>query len=631
MIKIAVFSETFGSMRRSSLREVIPCAKKRRLKMKIIPLLLSVALLLPVHSHAATPPAPPPSTLGVMRVSLLDGDVQIKTEETGDWVPASINMPLRDGDQLWVPEGGRAELQLKDGSFLRLDQKTALDVLRVDPDAFQFYLAEGRVFSNYRGLKGSLLQVATPISSVRAYESGVFRMDVSEEGQTEISVYTGSVYAESQDGKTTVTEGNTLLLKGESYAEVSPLGPADEWENWNRERDQKYAQRRTASPYLPAELQPYSRDFDENGRWVRTPEYGYVWTPTVVASAEWAPYRVGRWVWIGGDYVWISYERWGWAPYHYGRWAFVGPIGWCWVPPQRGAVYWGPGFVGWVQTPTFVSWVPLAPREIYYGRGYYGPYSVNLVNVNVRNIDVTRVRYRNIHVHNAVTVIHHDTFVTGRHVDFHVKENPFVRERIHLGRPEIRPERATMAPVIREIHERHRPPSAIREMKVREIRERRPLVKDREVSVFRRERSHKEMDLKTREIKPADREIGKSRERWPRPPEKEVFKPRGPVPGEKGAARPRGRSSETGMEKPGREMKASDKEIGKPRGARPLDKEIGAPREPGSAKKEFTGPTGSGPEGALEKPGRERPSVEKGADRPRGGRGHDRDGERRKD
>ena len=118
-------------------------------------------------------------------------------------------------------------------------------------------------------------------------------------------------------------------------------------------------------------------------------------------------------------------------------------IGWCWVPPVRGAVHWGPGYVGWVVTPTHVSWVPLAPREIYYGRGHYGPHSVNITNVNVTNINVEKVVYKNVKVTNAVTVIHRDTFVTGRHVDVKVQENPFLREKVHVGRPNIQPERAT--------------------------------------------------------------------------------------------------------------------------------------------------------------------------------------------
>ena len=199
-------------------------------------------------------------------------------------------------------------------------------------------------------------------------------------------------------------------------------------------------------------------------------EYGYVWTPTVVVSAGWAPYRVGRWVWIRGDYVWVSYEPWGWAPYHYGRWAFISTIGWCWVPPARGAVYWGPGFVGWVRTPTYVSWVPLAPGEIYYGYGYYGPHSVNITRVNIKQINTRKVVYKNVHVHNAVTIVHHDTFVKGKHVEVKVRENPFLKEKISLGRPDIKPEKATVMPIIKEIPQTKRPPEPIREIKVKELK-----------------------------------------------------------------------------------------------------------------------------------------------------------------
>lgn len=51
-----------------------------------------------------------PQALGSLRLSLIEGDVQIRMEDTEDWVPASINMPLVDGDRIWVPEGGRTEL-----------------------------------------------------------------------------------------------------------------------------------------------------------------------------------------------------------------------------------------------------------------------------------------------------------------------------------------------------------------------------------------------------------------------------------------------------------------------------------------------------------------------------------------
>jgi len=459
--------------------------------------LISILFLIPAYSYG--------SPLGSLRISLIDGDVQIRTEDTGDWVPASINMPLRDGDQIWVPEGGRTEIQLNDGTCLRLDQESALEILTVEKDSFQFYLTEGHLYAGFRGLQGSLLQIDTSLTSVRTYDPSNFRIDIQRDGLTDISVYRGSVYAENRDGRTSVVEGKILSIAEGNYAELSPIGPADEWERWNRERDRRLADTRPPSRYLPEELQAYSRDFEENGQWEYVQEYGNVWRPTVVISAGWAPYRTGRWIWAGGDFVWVSYEPWGWAPYHYGRWAFVLSMGWCWVPPLQGAVYWGPGFVGWVQTPTYIAWIPLAPGEIYYGHGYYGPHSVNITNVNVTNIHIQKTVYKNVHVHNAVTVVHHDTFVNGKHVDVKIRENPFNGKAIHAGRPNIKLEKTTVMPVVREIPQGQRPPESIREVRVKDLQQKWPLVKEKDASVLRPNGVPKKMSVRVVEKKAGER------------------------------------------------------------------------------------------------------------------------------
>jgi hypothetical protein len=557
-------------------------------------LLLAGLFLLPAYTHA--------SDLGDLRISLIDGDVQIKTIDTGDWVPASINAPLMDGDILWVPDDGRAAVQFRDGSYVRLDENTSLEVLTLERNSYQFYLTEGRAYVNFKASRGSFLQMDTPVSSVRVYDPSIFRVDVGRDDLTRIHVIRGRVDAESDAGKMTVNYGNTLSLGRNRYAEINPLGQPDAWDRWNAERDRRLESRASAR-YLPDELQPYSPDFDEHGKWVYVREYGNVWTPTVVVSAGWAPYRVGRWVWMRGDYVWVSYEPWGWAPYHYGRWAFAATIGWFWVPPVRGAVYWGPGFVGWVYTPTYVSWVPLAPREIYYGYGYYGPHSVNITRVNVTNINVTNVVYKNVHVHNSVTVLHHDTFVSGKHKDVNVKENPFLKERIHVGRPDIKPERPTVMPAVRDIPERKRPPERVKEIQVKETREKRPLVKQRTDSVLTPGKPPMQMEAKGNEVKPyvqrsepvkrtePPERTGSPKEYKPalpspsrpqdvRPPERapqEKQKEYGP------AEKSQGRGQEQGpggrdIEKP-QEQRPQGREMERPQNGRTLGERKSTPRE----------------------------------------------------
>ena len=310
--------------------------------------------------------------LGMIRLSLIEGDVQVLIKDTTDWTLAAINLPLTEGDRIWVAEDSKAELQVRGGVYTRLDDGTALDILTITPDSVQFYLDRGHAYLNNRRGGIQTVQVDTPQSPIRSYDNSLMLLDVSEDGVVEVSMLKGYAYAESRAGATRVSAGNTLSIRGEENADLAPLGSPDEWEQWNIDRDRRLTAWSDSSRYLPDELHEYSSDFDDSGRWQYASDYGYVWTPTMVA-ADWAPYTVGSWVWIRGQYVWLANDPWCWVPSHYGRWVYLSSHGWSRVPPTIGAAYWAPGYVGWVVTPTYVAWVPLAPGEAYYGYGYYGP------------------------------------------------------------------------------------------------------------------------------------------------------------------------------------------------------------------------------------------------------------------
>ncbi len=477
--------------------------------------------------------------LGLVRLNLIEGDVQVLVKDTTDWTAATINLPLSEGDRLWIPDPGKAELQLEGGVYVRGDGNTALDVLTINRDSAQFYLDQGHIYINNRRGGINIVQIDTPLTSLRSYDNSIMMVDVSEDGTTEVSVLKGYVYAESRAGATRVSAGNTLTLRGESEAEIAPIGSPDVWERWNADRDRMLTAWGESSRYLPDELHEYSSDFDRNGSWDYTGDYGYVWFPAVV-PVGWAPYSYGSWVWIRGNYVWIDYDPWGWAPCHYGRWVFIAGRGWCWVPPAAGNVYWGPGYVGWVVTSTYVAWVPLAPGELYYGYGYYGPWSMNITKVNVNTLVVNRT-YVNVQVNNSVTVVRRESFGTGRHEPATVKENPFrgggrrgdviiappltrprrqivlapreeqermrqrvpERERLRTGTPETRPEVRPVAPAapygvmpkreappqaIQKTPEQRLPPERFRRINPESMKQERRVVRERESSVFMQRR-----------------------------------------------------------------------------------------------------------------------------------------------
>ncbi len=432
--------------------------------------------------------------LGSARLSLIQGEVVLQTPDTGTkWGAASINMPLIPGTKLWAPGGGRLEIQFFGGSYLRGDANTEVDIASLNigsnGNLIQIGDPEGRTYINYAGstVPNSVFQVDTPGTSVMAYGPSRFEVDVGPNGYTEVSAINGSIYVQSQTGSTEVPEGSMLTWGPDQLPELSPRRPEDAWLRWNISRDTALAYKGPSVSYLPASLGVYGTDFETYGHWVQTDAYGYVWIPYRVA-ADWAPYSVGRWCWIGNDYVWVSYEPWGWVPFHYGRWSFVVNIGWCWVPPLAADVYWCPGFVAWISTPTYVAWVPLAPGEIYYGHGSYGRHSVNITNVNINSIQITN-NYVNARYVNAVTVVNHKSFIEGRYEQRQrvagVPANPF-REgvKIHPEGPGIKPTLAAALPAPQKVvSQRLLPPTQV-VAKAREI-EHRPVAANKGVSVFK--------------------------------------------------------------------------------------------------------------------------------------------------
>ncbi len=96
----------------------------------------------------------------------------------------------------------------------------------------------------------------------------------------------------------------------------------------------------------------------DDGDWYNTPDFGYVWHPSIADDANWRPYTDGYWAQTDDGWTWVSYESFGWAAYHYGRWTRLKDIGWAWVPGYE----WGPGWVSWRTSDDYVGWAPLPPR-----------------------------------------------------------------------------------------------------------------------------------------------------------------------------------------------------------------------------------------------------------------------------
>jgi hypothetical protein len=352
---------------------------------------------------------------GVGRLSLMSGAVSVAHGDAGEMAGAVVNAPLLTTDRVLTGTDGRAEIEFDGANLVRVAGSTELRMGDLQYKRFQVQIAQGLVTFRVLRDNDAQVEISTPTVAVHPLKQGIYRISVSSEGLTEVTVRAGEAEIASPTGSEQLRAGQTMMSRGSTSDpefRTSQAPTPDEWDRFNADRDRVFeSNNNDVSRYVSPDVYG-AEDLNSYGRWTNDPAYGNVWVPN--EGPDWAPYQQGRWSYL--DYygwTWVSYDPWGWAPYHYGRW-YHAPYGWAWYPGAIGAHYaWRPalvGFFGW-GSPGFgvsfgfgfgnVGWVPLAPFEAYhpwYGRGFGGFRNAAIVN----NTNITNV-YRNARVNGAVT------------------------------------------------------------------------------------------------------------------------------------------------------------------------------------------------------------------------------------
>ncbi len=355
-------------------------------------------------------------------VRYIEGTVSLSEAGSPQAMDAVVNTPLIEGDSLVTGPNGKAELFLKDGSIVRIGRNSVSRITGINEKGIQFNVQPGTAYVVSRGSREVPIFFEIPGASLDISSPSTVRIDAYSNGINEISVLKGSIFVSDRSGRMLIRQGERLVFKPDgTMPAVAALRAPDEWMQWNASRDAALvagAAGGDSYAYLPEELRTYSPDLDANGQWIYTPEYEYVWVPTVIAVGAWSPYRYGRWAWIGGNYVWIGYEPWGYVPYHYGRWVHYGRAGWCWVPPRHRDVRWEPAHVAWIHSSRQIGWVPLAPGERYDRRSAPVIRQTNVFNVTNNNITIersaaaARTSYRNAAVANSMVAVERDRMLS---------------------------------------------------------------------------------------------------------------------------------------------------------------------------------------------------------------------------
>lgn len=299
------------------------------------------------------------------RLSFITGETYIQRAADLGYEEGQVNMPITEGDRMGTTEG-RAEIYLGKGNYVRLDNNTKIDFLNLPKRGYstiRIRLWTGNAYFRVNSLKEEKnIEIHTSDVSIYVLDEGLYRIDVREDNETEIFVYSGMLEASGETDSVLIKEEQRVEISGGQFTSrpTSFIAVAeDSFDTWSDKRDSQI-RKRMAKRHLPDELEDFEYELAAHGDWIYAPPYGYVWVPRGLTSG-WRPYYHGRWVWLPlCGWTWLPYEPWGWVAFHFGRWHWSMGLGWYWIPTN----VWGPAWVHWYWGYDYFGWAPLS----YYNR-----------------------------------------------------------------------------------------------------------------------------------------------------------------------------------------------------------------------------------------------------------------------
>jgi FecR protein len=291
----------------------------------------------------------------IVRLSQVQGTVQIDRAAGDGFDKAFINLPVIEGSKLKTGKDGRAEVEFEDGSALRLAPDSEVDFTRLalgddGQKLSTVQLVSGTIYANLHPKKsgnktGGQFQLNFAHESVTVAEAAHFRVELDGAGKATVAVFKGKLSATSPAGQFEVAEKHSAtidLTKDDLAKNDSPrkgafviaknfeAEPSDAWDRQQTDYHDRYASAGGSSI-----SSPYGygmSDLNYYGSFMNVTGYGNVWQPYFI-GADWSPFQDGGWAFYpGAGYMWVSGYPWGWMPYNYGNWAFAPGFGWVWQP-----------------------------------------------------------------------------------------------------------------------------------------------------------------------------------------------------------------------------------------------------------------------------------------------------------
>jgi hypothetical protein len=291
-----------------------------------------------LFSLLASVPAFSDSQVRIVRLSYVDGSVQISRDSGSGFDKGLVNLPVTQGATLRSGDSSRAEVEFEDGTTLRLTPNSTVEFpqlsLRDSGDKVStVQVNRGTVFVDFAGEKSGDFSILFSHEKILLTHSAHLRIGINNSDAT-VAVSKGEVQIEGPSGTVSVGKGRTasfdfLNNDNRSVSKGIDENPYDAWDKQQGQYHLRYASNsyNSYSPYAYG-----TSDLNYYGNFFNAPGYGMMWQPYFV-GAGWDPFMDGAWAFSPGwGYGWVSAYPWGWTPYHYGTWVFLPGYGWAWQP-----------------------------------------------------------------------------------------------------------------------------------------------------------------------------------------------------------------------------------------------------------------------------------------------------------
>jgi hypothetical protein len=290
----------------------------------------------------------------IVRLSDVEGNLQIDRNTGQGYEKAFLNMPITQGAKLRASGDARAEVEFEDGSTLRITPNTVIEFPQLSlrdsgGRVSAVNLQEGTAYLKFAATKDDEFTLNFAHEKLALTSPAHLRVEMGDT-QATLAVFKGAVRVEGASGTVEVGKKQSVtfdLAAKDQYTLAKNLEP-DPYDSWDKEQqkyhDQYMSTNSTGSPYAYG-----MSDLNYYGSYYAVPGYGLMWQP-YFAGAGWDPFMNGAWLYYPGfGYTWVSGYPWGWMPYRYGSWTYLPTYGWLWQPGNRSS--WG----GWNTMPRVVN------------------------------------------------------------------------------------------------------------------------------------------------------------------------------------------------------------------------------------------------------------------------------------